>query len=427
MKNIKFIFSFLLFFLFLAVLSGCENETYAIPHAFVTIDINPSVEIMTGEDGLVEEVNALNDDAELLLFETDFEGKDLGEVLDSIIELGAELGYIDPELENEIIVTAEADDEEKTEDLERKIIARIQKFIRKKTIKMKIIRAREAASEELLQKAAELGISVGKLKLAYFAVSLSQDLSLEEAAKMSVRDLNAIVKETRREMKFLKEEFKDLYFEIKEELRTCLFIERARLINEYIQAAPDEVFANFMTEFVDAEAIRTAYQAYWNELSAYEPEKASIPDALKKAKQELEEQIKELLNNGSMKEKREAFINLKEQLREIKEQIKEAVGAEGGFRGLGNMRFRHLRELNKIREKYAGVFLELGIDLDELEEFVLEKIKEEFTEIQERLTNEFQKKREELQDRAREHQEFLKKEREMLRETRKKGKNKGRD
>ena len=141
MKNIKFIFSFLLFFLFLAVLSGCENETYAIPHAFVTIDINPSVEIMTGEDGLVEEVNALNDDAELLLFETDFEGKDLGEVLDSIIELGAELGYIDPELEN-ASSSPRKRMMKKTEDLERKIIARIQKFIRKKTIKMKIIRAR---------------------------------------------------------------------------------------------------------------------------------------------------------------------------------------------------------------------------------------------------------------------------------------------
>lgn len=61
---------------------------------YMSIDINPSFGIEVEEDGVVVSVEALNEDAVIVLLDTDLVGKTVEEVFTTIVSLAEELGYL---------------------------------------------------------------------------------------------------------------------------------------------------------------------------------------------------------------------------------------------------------------------------------------------------------------------------------------------
>lgn len=61
---------------------------------YMSIDINPSFGIEVDEDGVVVSVEALNEDAVIVLLDTDLVGKTIEEVFTTILSLAEELGYL---------------------------------------------------------------------------------------------------------------------------------------------------------------------------------------------------------------------------------------------------------------------------------------------------------------------------------------------
>lgn len=61
---------------------------------YMSIDINPSFGIEVDEDGVVVSVEALNEDAVIVLLDTDLVGKTIEEVFTTIVSLAEELGYL---------------------------------------------------------------------------------------------------------------------------------------------------------------------------------------------------------------------------------------------------------------------------------------------------------------------------------------------
>lgn len=61
---------------------------------YMSIDINPSFGIEVDEDGVVVSVEALNEDAVIVLLDTDLIGKTVEEVFTTIVSLAKELGYL---------------------------------------------------------------------------------------------------------------------------------------------------------------------------------------------------------------------------------------------------------------------------------------------------------------------------------------------
>ena len=61
---------------------------------YMSIDINPSFGIEVDEDGVVVSVEALNEDAVIVLLDTDLVGKTVEEVFTTIVSLAGELGYL---------------------------------------------------------------------------------------------------------------------------------------------------------------------------------------------------------------------------------------------------------------------------------------------------------------------------------------------
>ena len=61
---------------------------------YMSIDINPSFGIEVDEDGVVVSVEALNEDAVIVLLDTNLVGKTVEEVFTTIVSLAEELGYL---------------------------------------------------------------------------------------------------------------------------------------------------------------------------------------------------------------------------------------------------------------------------------------------------------------------------------------------
>ena len=61
---------------------------------YMSVDINPSFGIEVDEDGVVVSVEALNEDAVIVLLDTDLVGKTVEEVFTTIVSLAEELGYL---------------------------------------------------------------------------------------------------------------------------------------------------------------------------------------------------------------------------------------------------------------------------------------------------------------------------------------------
>ncbi|HEY8395337.1 MAG TPA: hypothetical protein VIK96_01010, partial [Bacilli bacterium] len=153
----------------------------------------------------------------------------------------------------------------------------------------------------------------------------------------------------------------------------------------------------------------------------------------------IREQLKNLLEriNGLLSsEDRETLRNLKEQFKEIETEIKEAMGNAyknikeyfrfkyGDFIFENRPRYQNYRDLRKIRSKYVAEFNNFGINLDELEEFVAEKIADQIEDLMETYEQQFEEKKTELQDQAQEYKEYLRKENQVLREANKEKKSK---
>ncbi|QWB95739.1 hypothetical protein KHQ89_07350 [Mycoplasmatota bacterium] len=102
MKKSKLFISLFTVFTLVVVMVACSGSISA-SETYVTVDINPSVELVINQREKVIYVNALNEDAEVLLMDLDLIGLDVDEAMDLIIEKSIALGYIDVDSEETIV------------------------------------------------------------------------------------------------------------------------------------------------------------------------------------------------------------------------------------------------------------------------------------------------------------------------------------
>ena len=172
------------------ILVGCgKDATFEVKNAYVVIDINPSIEIVTNEDGKVLRVTALNEDAQVLLVDVDLKGKTFEEAVDAIIELAKELGYIDQLDENAILFTVEAEEERTVEELIKFLQEKVNKFKDKHKLRIECLIEQLSKDPNLVEEARDLDLSVNKLALIKAAIEINPELTIEEARKFPIKDL----------------------------------------------------------------------------------------------------------------------------------------------------------------------------------------------------------------------------------------------
>lgn len=208
--------------------------------AFVSVDINPAIEL-TVEDGKVSAVYAANEDAQILLYsEEGIVGEKVEDAVAKITELAVEYGYIGED--NAVVNTSVSSvDEKYAEDLLKTVDGAISAEAEKlgevidvtNEAAYSVMRKLEQLRSELPDDEAVKNISIAKFNLA-LSVSEIGEIELEAAVKMTEEELIAKASE---------------HHKATEEFATAAFNEARRVANAAYESAlgiaTDAIYAEF--------------------------------------------------------------------------------------------------------------------------------------------------------------------------------------
>ena len=149
-------------------LSSCkadEPETPAGAYTRMTVDINPSVELMVDDQNKVVSATALNDDGSILIAGEAFVGKTPEEAAQMVVSLATETGYLvkgeikaeSGEDEQKITITVSGDSEY-AKQLREKTEAEVKKFLEDNHVRATIESARAWTLDEMRKIVVDDGI-----------------------------------------------------------------------------------------------------------------------------------------------------------------------------------------------------------------------------------------------------------------------------
>lgn len=296
------------------ILVGCGNKTES-QLSYVTIETNPSVELVVNEKGVVVAVNGTNEDGKLLLQDEKIEGLKIEAATEKIVTLTEELGYtfkgsVKADSQGiEISVTSN------TVELAKQIESKVQGEI-------------EATIEELkLSLKLEIENSKGREYLEEIVMAYDPTLTSEEVKAMTMQELLTKVKDaTKEKAQFISVKLEEYYetlkayeFKIyyKQEIATALE-------NGYTQFL--ESYKSLLTSFSDAINSLKEFEVYTftNPESSY----VKAMEAYQKAKQDLaSKKIQFSVSDGSNSIILEAQITVSKKALEAADKVVETVDA----------------------------------------------------------------------------------------------------
>jgi hypothetical protein len=160
-------------------------------YAFVTVDINPSIELTIDIDKNVVAAAALNDEGEQLLSELELQGRPVQEAVGKVAETARQKGYLPDN--GDVLITAsrvENGEEEESLDLaqvEDELVRTVKDVASKQGSSVAV--GAVLVSKDVREAAKEAGVSPGKYAFFLSAQSNGVDVELEELKKTSITKL----------------------------------------------------------------------------------------------------------------------------------------------------------------------------------------------------------------------------------------------
>lgn len=159
----------------------------------VSLDVNPSIEIKTNQKEEVLAVNALNEDAEIVIGEMSFKGCGLDVTVNALIGSMLRNGYLN-EAANSILLSVCGDNDEKTAALQEKLTDEINAILQTDTFSGAVLSQIVSPDSELQALADSYKISLGRAKLIQKFIDKNPQYSFEELAGLTINELNLLSK-----------------------------------------------------------------------------------------------------------------------------------------------------------------------------------------------------------------------------------------
>ena len=175
--------------------------------SFVAIDINPSVEFLLDSDDTVVSVYAANEDAEIMLYNSEgILGESVDEATANLAELAEKYGYV-TESNNNVSVVSVAENETKSKDIFDRVKTSFESGC--KNVQATVFECRDAVLGAMLEKVKEeypdnqkiQELDTAHYRLICSAMLADKDLSVTAAAEMSVEELTELIDDRRAETK----------------------------------------------------------------------------------------------------------------------------------------------------------------------------------------------------------------------------------
>jgi hypothetical protein len=170
---------------------------YAKPSSYISLDINPSVELKSNIFGRVIGVNPLNEDGKKIYSGLKLKGQTNAEALKELIQAAKDNGFLKAGEENAVAITLSSNSknsEKKVEELETEVKQELNDDELGKTEVVV-----QNINLERHQEAEKLGISPGKMLLIERLQSENQGVSAEEYANKPVKEIMQAIKDAKKE------------------------------------------------------------------------------------------------------------------------------------------------------------------------------------------------------------------------------------
>jgi len=187
-----------------ATVTACQTAddvAYGMNYSYVSVSINPKVDFVVDENGLVVDVIPMNEDAEILLAGKidQFIGLTPEAAVELFTQMAVDAGYIDIEAElSEVDVEVASDEgDEIANQIAEKIRTRVNNYFANNGI---FGRVNIGNMEEYLEQIEAYGLDADALSLAQIkaivtAMTLKPDLDPRELADMTVGDIIKLIHE----------------------------------------------------------------------------------------------------------------------------------------------------------------------------------------------------------------------------------------
>ena len=326
MKKIYKLFSMVLGFILLcACFVGCNSTTAnAEELSYISMRINPEIELVVDKDGEVVAVNAINEDGETVLCELNLIGMAAEEAGEAFTAMATELGFIDVDTEEATVyILTEGKNEEFVKDLEEKLTQKINGFFDRKGIFGKVS---PEELEEFEALATEWNVSLKDARMISRILELYPEMTVEEILELDFEARIKLIKddsvknglpahlrgEYKTEVEAIKEEYSEL-FDLAKEIKALERELKNENLSEDELALIQEEYDVKKAEF---ETLKAQYEAAIAELKGEKREK--IEDIKKEIGEKAQERRDEFA--GKLQEHEDRIQNEKEK---IEEQIKQ--------------------------------------------------------------------------------------------------------
>lgn len=161
------------------------NQTVA---ATISLDVNPSIEIQINSEEKVLNVQANNEDAEVIIGDMDFVGSDLKVTINALIGSLVRNGYLN-EVTNSILISVDNPDQEKAFALEQQLLEEINQIVDHSSILYQYV----TEDDEAKELSNRYGITQGKAQLVKEVVEENTTLyTYDDLANLSIHELNLL-------------------------------------------------------------------------------------------------------------------------------------------------------------------------------------------------------------------------------------------
>jgi len=184
------------------VILSLGGGTYAYaktPVAYVSLDINPSVELGVNAFDKVVSIEAYNEDGQKVLEGTNLINYDIDNAVNAVISNAISDGYIHDDGSSAIEITTATDKDKVATEMEESLKDTIDETLKNNDIKAEVGTENVALARR--DEARKLGITPGKLNLIQKLQELDPTINIEDYKSSSVKDIQKKTKELRKDNK----------------------------------------------------------------------------------------------------------------------------------------------------------------------------------------------------------------------------------
>jgi hypothetical protein len=184
------------------VIFSLAGGTYAYaktPVAYVSMDINPSVELGVNAFDTVVSVEAYNEDGKNVLEGTNLVNSKIDDAVSAVVTNAINKAYIKEDGSSAIEITTATDKEKVADELEKELKEKVDKTLEGNNKEAKVETENVALARR--DEARKLGITPGKLNLIQKLQDLDPAITVEEYKNSSVKDIQNKFKELKKDVK----------------------------------------------------------------------------------------------------------------------------------------------------------------------------------------------------------------------------------